>query len=137
MKTFLPHRRTPYNVFREAVIYTFALVVPLIALVRLVTFVNTQRHTAFYVWAWLSIGANSIVLLVNLLYSTIIVGGKRPASGSYCWRSFRIIETRAASSEQLMIIGVLIFTFVLHRETLGSVTTSIVGIFMLANAVRL
>lgn len=131
------HRRVSSHSMREALFFLLALAVPFVALVRLPVFVPyAARFAHFYVWAWTTLAVNGVCLLANLFYSATVARGQRPASGSYCWRSFRVVLSRAACSEQLALLGIFCLTVILRREALGTQTGAVVGFITLANATR-
>lgn len=131
------HRRVSSHSMREAAFFLLALVVPLVALLRLPVFVPySSQFVHFYIWAWTTLGVNGLCLLTNLFYSATVARGQRPASGSYCWRSFRVVLSRAACSEQLALLGIFCLTVILRREALATQIGSVVGCITLANATR-
>lgn len=131
------HRRVSSHSLREALFFLLSLVVPLVALLRLPVFVPYSSQFAhFYAWAWTTLGVNGLCLLANLLYSATAARGQRPASGSYCWRSFRVVLSRAACSEQLALLGIFCLTVILRREELATQIGSVVGFITLSNATR-
>lgn len=131
------HRRASSHSFRESLLFLLVVVVPPIALVRLPVFVpHDWRYASFYIWAWTTLIVNAFCLLANLWYSVSAAHGNRPASGSYCWRSFRIVLSRAACSEQLCLLGVFCLEVILRRESLGTSIGAVIGCIAIANATR-
>jgi hypothetical protein len=131
------HRRVTSHSIRESLFFALILIVPPIALARLPVFVPYgMRFATFYLWAWTTLAVNGVCLLANLYYSAMVARGNRPPSGSYCWRSFRIVLSRAACSEQLALLGLFCLTVILRREELATPVSAVVASLAIANAVR-
>jgi hypothetical protein len=87
-------------------------------------------------WAWTTLLVNGVCLVVNLFYSALVAHGNRPASGAYCWRSFRLVLSRTSTSEQLALLTCFCLTVILRRDNLGTPLGVVVGVASIANNVR-
>ena len=131
------HRRVSAHSLREALVFTIELLATPVVLARLPVFIPFSRYSAFfYGWAWTTLVLNGACLLGNLCYSAFVARGLRPASGAYCWRSFRIVLSRTATSEQLALLACFGLAVILRRDGLGTPLGAVLGALSIANNVR-
>ena len=131
------YKRVSEHSLREALIFTIELVATPVVLARLPVFIPFSRHSAFfYAWAWSTLAVNGLCLLSNLMYSAFVARGQRPPSGAYCWRSFRIVLSRTATSEQLALLACFGLAVILRRDGLGTPLGAVLGALSIANNVR-
>lgn len=130
------HKRKTLHSVKEAFVFLLAFLAPLFMMRRLSYCIDPRTNVAMYIWAWFSIAVNAAGLCKTTLIAWATQNSYRPAPGMYCWRSFRLQLSRFACSEQLSLLSVLLASFVLRKETLGGLFSSLVSCAMITNATR-